>query len=474
MKMLIKARLAMFGLLLTGWIGTNAQSVIESEVPGDNFSLEGALELFKESSSPEEFERKLNSPDSKVNNLDLNSDGYIDYIRVINRREGNVHVFIIQAILSEREFQDVAVIELEKLANGKAVLQITGDADVYGIETIIEPTEEVYVNAGTMRERRIVNVWMWPTVQYVYQPYYTVYVSPWYWSYRPFWWSPWRPVAYYVYDPWWRPYRSYYSYCHSHRIAYAYEIYRPYRTTSVIVHNYYGTQINNYRSRPDTRGRDRYADQRNNNGSRSNAHNRSNSGSRSDSGSGRTTGSDADTGDASDGRRRVVDRSEFRKGQLSHSNEQAKETMKTRAVQKNRPVHGDNRSDDRSTVVKERRTVNENNGANDRSNVVKERRSETVVDDAPRQTRTVKETPSGWQKSSDRTEHINRSERPKSQPTYENTQKSQPRSNGDPRNQSRSSDNSGSRTERVSKPDNSSQGSHSNKQQKSRSTRGQN
>jgi hypothetical protein len=32
-------------------------------LPGDNFSLEGALELFKKSASPEEFEKLLNTED---------------------------------------------------------------------------------------------------------------------------------------------------------------------------------------------------------------------------------------------------------------------------------------------------------------------------------------------------------------------------------------------------------------------------
>lgn len=219
------------------------------EVPGDHFSLEGALELFKKSQSPEEFERMLNSPDSKVNNLDLDGDGDIDYIRVIDRNEGNVHAFILQAVISANEAQDVAVIELEKLANGKAVLQITGDADIYGMETIIEPTEEVRVNAGTSTARTVVNVWAWPSVQYVYSPYYTVWVSPWSWGVRPAWWRPWRPVTYYAYSPWWEPYRPYYSACYTHRVVYAPHIYRPYRSTSVIVYNRHRNHIENYQTR---------------------------------------------------------------------------------------------------------------------------------------------------------------------------------------------------------------------------------
>lgn len=218
------------------------------EVPGDNFSLEGALELFKKSASPQEFEQLLNSSDARVNNLDLNGDGQIDYIRVIDRNQGNVHVFILQAIVSDTESQDVAVIELEKLSNGKAILQITGDEDIYGIETIIEPTEEVRVNAGASTARSTVNVWAWPSVQYVYSPYYQVWVSPWGWYMRPVWWRPWRPIAYYDYYPYWYSYRPYYAVCHTHRIVYAQQIYRPCRTTSVIVYHRHRSNIERYRT----------------------------------------------------------------------------------------------------------------------------------------------------------------------------------------------------------------------------------
>ena len=263
MKTLV-LKLSLFFLMLGGIAVFGQRS--QSEVPGDNFSLEGALELFKKSASPEEFERLLNSATAKVNNLDLNGDGDIDYIKVIDRNEGNVHAFILRAIVSETESQDVAVIELEKLSNGKAILQITGDADVYGIETIIEPTEEVRINAGTSTARTVVNVWAWPSVQYVYSPYYSsAWISPWGWSMRPVWWHTWRPVDYYVYNPWWESYQPYYSVCNTHRVVYAQQIYRPYRSTSIVVYNRHSTQIAHYRStRNDNddhhRGRDRYDD----------------------------------------------------------------------------------------------------------------------------------------------------------------------------------------------------------------------
>jgi hypothetical protein len=247
MKMQFKILFSVAAFLLTGLVAM-AQSGTTEEVPGDNFSLEGALELFKKSASPQEFEQLLNSPDSKVNNLDLNGDGNIDYIRVIDKTEDNVHDFILQDVISANESQDVAVIELEKRNDGSAVLQIVGDADIYGTETIIEPTSEVRVNAGTSTARTTVNVWAWPSVQYVYGRYYNPWVSPWGWAYYPGWYRPWRPILWSTWYPYWTPYRSYYAICYRHRIGYASAIYRPYRSTSVFVYNRNYNQINNFRS----------------------------------------------------------------------------------------------------------------------------------------------------------------------------------------------------------------------------------
>src|SRR5882757_6101916 len=115
MKTQFKILFPAISFLLAGAMSAfGFQSTSTDEVPGDNFSLEGALELFKKSKSPQEFEQLLNSPDSKVNNLDLNGDGETDYVRVTDRNEGNVHAFILSAVVSANENQDVAVIELEK------------------------------------------------------------------------------------------------------------------------------------------------------------------------------------------------------------------------------------------------------------------------------------------------------------------------------------------------------------------------
>ena len=71
-----------FFLLLLYSVNISAQDDMSEEptgLPGDNFSLEGALELFKNASSPEDFEKSLNSKDNHVNNIDIDGDGEIDF-----------------------------------------------------------------------------------------------------------------------------------------------------------------------------------------------------------------------------------------------------------------------------------------------------------------------------------------------------------------------------------------------------------
>lgn len=222
-------------------------------LPGDNFSLGGALELFKKSESPEAFEKMLNAQDSKVNNLDLNGDGEIDYIKVIDKQEKDVHAFVLQAAVSEVENQDIAVIEIEKTGDGDATLQIIGDEDIYGEQTIVEPKEEVKSNAGTQTKNVVVNVYTWPAVRYVYGPSYRVWISPWGWRARPVWWHPWRPVHYHVFYPYHHPYRHRYAVVHNHRTIHAHRIYTPARTTSVIVRTRHHEPVNRYRVSRTTR-----------------------------------------------------------------------------------------------------------------------------------------------------------------------------------------------------------------------------
>lgn len=227
-------------------------------LPGDNFSLQGALYLFQNSSSPEDFEKQLNTQSNNVNNLDLNGDNDIDYIRVIDKSDKNTHAFILQVPISGSESQDIAVIELEKTGDTTAVLQIVGDEDIYGEEVIVEPgaeDEEMSGNKGgspmtsydVVMPAIFVNVWYWPSVRFVYAPVYRPWVSPWRWRTYPVWWSPWRPLGWHMWRPYYSRYHHSYAIVHTNRIVRAHKIYAPVRTHSVIVRNRHSTAVGNYR-----------------------------------------------------------------------------------------------------------------------------------------------------------------------------------------------------------------------------------
>lgn len=228
-----------------------AQQADSTGLPGDNFSLTGALEMFKKAESPEKFEQMINTQDSNVNNLDLNGDGDIDYIKVIDKMDGDAHAFILQDVVSESENQDIAVIEVEKESDGKASLQIVGDADIYGEEMIVEPRSEQVNNASQTTVS--VNVWAWPAVRYVYGPTYAVWVSPWGWRARPVWWHPWRPVRYAVFYPYRAPYYNRYVIVNRHTEVHAHRVYTPVRTTSVTVQTRHQPAVSNYRATRTTR-----------------------------------------------------------------------------------------------------------------------------------------------------------------------------------------------------------------------------
>jgi hypothetical protein len=235
-------------------------------LPGDNFSLQGALAMFQKAGSPEEFEKLLNSEDNHVNNLDLNGDGQIDYIRVIDHSDKKAHAFALQAVVSETESQDIAVIEIEKTGDTTAVLQIVGDEDIYGEKVIVEPgdgdeedgaflnngfdgkvTRGPQVSIANNDIRVVINVWWWPSVRFVYAPIYRPWVSPWRWSYYPGWWRPWRPFVWHIWYPYHRPYFAHCAVVRTHRVVVAHRIYTPYRVSSVTVRTRSAGAVSNYR-----------------------------------------------------------------------------------------------------------------------------------------------------------------------------------------------------------------------------------
>lgn len=252
MNTFLKKQLAATALLFLAVFALSAQDSVtptDPTVPGDQFNLEGALEFFKKASTLEDFEKALNQPENEVNNLDLNDDGETDYIRLDDRMDGDAHAIVLQAVLSEHETQDVAVIEIEKTGDDAAQLQIIGDEDLYGENTLVEPYEEEVKTNKTGRGgpvayeartyRIVVNVWLWPSVRFVYGPVYRPYFSPWRWRWYPVWYRPFRPRPYPVFYGCHRPYRVHYHVVHDHYMHRAHQAYHPHRHSAPMVRERY-------------------------------------------------------------------------------------------------------------------------------------------------------------------------------------------------------------------------------------------
>jgi hypothetical protein len=110
----------------------------------DNLDLRAIASIFGDASDLEDFENRINDPKAQISNLDLNNDNYVDYLRVIESVEGNVHLVVVQAVLDKDVYQDVATIEIEKDRNNNVQVQVVGDVYMYGDNYIYEP---VYVHA---------------------------------------------------------------------------------------------------------------------------------------------------------------------------------------------------------------------------------------------------------------------------------------------------------------------------------------
>jgi hypothetical protein len=200
---------------------------------GEDLDLYGVLELFLVAEDLESFEKALNDPKSEVNNLDLDGNEEVDYVRVEEHVEGNTHVIVLQVPLGENDYQDMATIEIEKLDNGEYTLQAVGNEEIYGENFIVEPNpegsstssqdmaateivvpseygnslqpnggDEAYV-ANSMRgpslashsSAAVIVVSRIPVVIVIFRVGYSPYASPWRWGHFPGWWSPWRIVA---------------------------------------------------------------------------------------------------------------------------------------------------------------------------------------------------------------------------------------------------------------------------------------
>ena len=144
----------------------------------DNLDLRAVASIFGDSKDLQDFERRLNDPELQISNLDLNNDNEVDYLRVIETVENRTHLIIIQSVLDEDVYQDVATIDVEKGRNNKIHVQVIGDVFMYGENYIYEPiyysTPVIYASFWSANYRPYYSSWNWgyyPSYYYAWNPF---------------------------------------------------------------------------------------------------------------------------------------------------------------------------------------------------------------------------------------------------------------------------------------------------------------
>ncbi len=177
----MKTKIGIFISILLITNSLYAQNIITVEATGydisDNLDLEAVASLFGKSSDLEEFEQKLNDPKIQISNLDLNQDGYVDYIRVIETSTDRTFLVTLQAVIGENLFQDIATIDIEKDETNTPRVQITGDVYLYGRGYIIEP---VFLHVPII-------------FNFFRGTYHRIWVSPYHWRHYPPRFHAWKP-----------------------------------------------------------------------------------------------------------------------------------------------------------------------------------------------------------------------------------------------------------------------------------------
>jgi hypothetical protein len=159
--------------------GTDTTVYVEA---ADGLDLEALTALVKEVESAEDLERKLNEPGgaNNINNMDLNEDGHVDFIKVTEYGEKSAgeYGFSLTTEPAEGEVQEIATIEISKKGED-AEVQVAGDPTIYGHNHVYHSHYPI----GSLL--------LW---SYLIRPH-PFYYSPFGWGYHPGYYGYYSPVG---------------------------------------------------------------------------------------------------------------------------------------------------------------------------------------------------------------------------------------------------------------------------------------
>ncbi len=99
---------------------------------GDGLDLATIGSLLKKAENAAELERLLNDKNTGINNLDLNEDGKVDYIKVTEYGNEQSKGFSLTVEPVAGEIQEVATIAIEKSGKDQANVEVKGNEQIYG------------------------------------------------------------------------------------------------------------------------------------------------------------------------------------------------------------------------------------------------------------------------------------------------------------------------------------------------------
>ncbi len=141
MNALMKIGAAVFGIIFVfAMMGTcgKSRNKVTTDVIAQEFAkgldLKAVSDLAKSSKNAADLEEKLNTKGTGVNNIDLNDDGKVDYIKVTEYGSGDTRGFSLTTELTPGEVQEIATIEFVKEGN-QATMHTRGNSSLYGNNT---------------------------------------------------------------------------------------------------------------------------------------------------------------------------------------------------------------------------------------------------------------------------------------------------------------------------------------------------
>lgn len=129
-------------LCIIGLCSVNSQHRIkpQSAVPvAQNLDMKAVATALGLASSIDDFERKLNDPGLRLNNMDLDLDKKVDFLRVVEIRKDGLHQLIIESVSENKKNRDIATILIDKGHLHEIVIQIIGNPGIYGSNYITAP-----------------------------------------------------------------------------------------------------------------------------------------------------------------------------------------------------------------------------------------------------------------------------------------------------------------------------------------------